>query len=112
MTTEEEVERLRVATREAHEAMKDMKALMKEAREVMGEMLAAVGTDVDERIEAAVADGLKELGTSIEKATDDATEAVYRRFDQITDILLGEGSGRRKGEPSIPELLMERQGKQ
>ena len=49
-----EVEDLRAATRECHEAMKDMKLLMRDARVLIAEIHAAAYSDVHDEIRAAV----------------------------------------------------------
>lgn len=92
-TPEEEVEALRSATREAHEAIADMTRLVREMRALHTQVQEAAGVVFTERMEHHVAEGLTALSTSMAKGIEDATAAVYRRFDTITSILLGEGHG-------------------
>lgn len=101
----DEIEQLREATRLAHEAMKDMKALIREAKTMEAALHEAVSTDVQEIIEACVAAGLASYAETIKDSTAKATEAVFERFDKIGEMLMGESKQQRRryGE-SIPEL--------
>lgn len=102
---EKDLDALREATRVAHEATKDLKAAIKEARSVIAEIKAEAEIQVSERLEAAVKSGLAELDSSIEKAIEDSTDRVYARFDKIADILTGETKkDKQKGEPSMADL--------
>lgn len=95
--TREEVDDLIVRTREAHGVLKDIKAATKElqdtikqANEMQVKLLVTVVHAADEAIGDAVATGLANYSNAITDAIDNATEAVYRRFDVIASILLGE----------------------
>lgn len=102
----DEVAELREATREAHEAMSDMKRLMKEVREVIGELRAAAHVEVDEMITEEVRKGLDAYKAVLDKAIETATESVYARFDKIGDLILGEDSlTKKKGLPSIEDMV-------
>jgi hypothetical protein len=47
-----------------------------------------------------------ELGDATEKAMDEATARVMASFDRLQATLMGEDrQSRRKGRPSIPDLL-------
>lgn len=95
--TREASDDLIVRTREAHAAIKDLKAAIREtkvvikeaeeARQQLASMLAEVVTD---GISIAVEAGLENYSESIENAIEDAVQAVYKRFDAILAILLGE----------------------
>lgn len=94
---------LRDAVREAREALKDLRAERKRWQPLPDQVYG--------RIDQAVAQGLKEYETALETAIKTGTEAVFRRFDQISAILLGEDSqSRRAGDPSIPGLMRDRRG--
>lgn len=93
----EEVDDLIVRTREAHEVLKDIKAATKElndtirhADEAQVQLMAALVRVVDEAIGEAIETGLANYAAAIESSIDQATKAVYERFDIIAGILLGE----------------------
>jgi phosphoenolpyruvate-protein kinase (PTS system EI component) len=106
VSTEAEVAALRAATREAHEAIKDLRAVIREAKEVK-EKLGVEMTDVwDNGMREVVSTGLAEYNTTIKRAIDEATQAVFDRFNVLADRLLGVDKGtRRRGEFSIEELV-------
>jgi hypothetical protein len=85
-----ELAELKQATREAHEAIKDLRTVLAEARVFQAESLAA---QVDTKVHDQVADGLARYQGTLAKAVDDATAAVFRRFDTIVANLLGHDDG-------------------
>lgn len=100
----EEAEELRAATREAHEAMQDMRALIREMGEIEQRLRKTAGEVFEERMMAQVSEGLARYGESIGRAIEDATQAVYKRFDTIADVLLGEDrASRRTGRASLAD---------
>lgn len=102
MTTEEETAALREATRQAHEVLGDLRRAIKDGERLVKE---AADVAIKERFEPVVAQGLKEFGDALGVAIEESTQAVFARFDQITDTLLGEDkASRRRGKPSIPDL--------
>lgn len=102
---EEDADALRVLVREAHEALKDIKATIREAKEAREELSSMTAVAVSESIDLAVSEGLETYAASIEKAIEDATNAVYNRFDVIAATLLGETEqDKRKGEPTMGDL--------
>ena len=103
--SERDLEQLREATRAAHEATKDLRATIRDARSVVEEIERTAGEQVDQRIAAAVAAGLDDYKATLSKAIEQATDAVFARFDTIRATLLGETRGQiRRGE-SIPQLI-------
>jgi hypothetical protein len=57
-------------------------------------------------VQAEVKTGLDEFGKALEKAIETSTDAVYRRFDTLERLLLGEDDKSvRAGRPSIPEMI-------
>lgn len=98
-TTADEVEELRDLIRQMHEALKDGTRLLK-AMETVKEELVSVSQEVfEERIEGVVKEALDGFNVTMIKHIDDATEAVYNRFDVLGRVLLG------KGKKSDIELL-------
>lgn len=107
-TTEEEIADLRAATREAHEAIKGLKEWIKEARKVIPEIETTARKHVDEHLAPVVKSETEKLTAAIDRAIIEADERVNRRFDQLTDILLGEDKrAKRTGKRSIPDLAKE-----
>lgn len=93
----EDIDALIVRTRAAHEALKDLKAGIKEAQDAIKateaaqrHLLVALTQTVDSAIADAIDIGLQNYSTAIEIAIQDAQQAVYDRFDVIAAILLGE----------------------
>jgi len=92
-----DIDALIVRTREAHEVLKDLKQTLKEvkavieiAEEVEVRTIAACHKVINDGIENAVTAGLDNYHAAIDQSITSATDAVYRRFDMIASILLGE----------------------
>ena len=102
----EEAAELRAATREAHEAMQDMRILLEECRAITVEMATIVKVEIDGWISDQVKAGLADYNDTMLGAIDDATEAVYNRFDVLVRILCeGTKAQQRKEGESIPAKL-------
>jgi hypothetical protein len=97
---------LRELIRQAHEATQDLRAAMKEAAALRDSLPAAAEQAVSEKFRAEVESGLVSFHDALGKAIEDATAAVYRRFDTIEKLLLGEDDkSARAGKPSIPQMI-------
>jgi hypothetical protein len=97
---------IRAATREAHEATRDLNAAMKAARELRDEFLNS--DEVLEKLGTLVKAGLDEYDETLQHAIRVAEKAMYNRFDVLTAICLGEDpESVRTGVTSIPQLLRE-----
>ena len=97
---------LRDLIRQAHEVTSDLRAVLREAKAMRDSLPAAAEKAVSERLQAEVESGLESFGKALDKAIDDGTQAVFRRFDGIEKLLLGEDpKSVRQGKPSIPEML-------
>ena len=97
---------LRDLIRQAHEATSDLRAVLREARALRDSLPAAAEQAVTEKFNAEVESGLASFGVALDKAIEDSTQAVFRRFDKIEKLLLGEDDKNvRAGKPSIPELI-------
>ena len=83
-----EVDDLKEIIRQAHEVLGDLRRAMKEARDL-------IENYTDEKVipvlDTRTAAALEEYSGSITKAIQAATDAVYDRFDTITNIMLGKG---------------------
>ncbi len=105
MQSDEEIQALRDATREAHEVLKDLRHATRDAKAVFQIIEGAAQTAVDERVKPVVQSGLEAFAEELRKAVDDATERVFKRFDTIADYLLGEDKrSKRRGKPSIEDV--------
>ncbi len=97
---------LRDLIRQAHEAVSDLRAVLREARAVRDSLPAAAEKAVSERFGAEVESGLESFRKALDKAIDSGTQAVFRRFDRIEHLLLGEDpKSVRAGKASIPQML-------
>jgi len=105
----DKVAELRAATREANEVLKDLHRVVAEGKILVKGIDAAAEVAVLTRMEPVVKEGLQQYAGALKQAIEDATAAVDRRFDQLADIMLGEDkTARRRGKPSIPELIERR----
>jgi len=97
---------LRDLIKRAHEATSDLRTAMREAKAMRDSLPAAAEKAVTEKFQAEVESGLASFGTALDKAIEDGTQAVFRRFDGIEKLLLGEDDKSvRAGKPSIPQML-------
>jgi fructose-1,6-bisphosphatase/inositol monophosphatase family enzyme len=107
----DETEQLRAATREAHEAMKDMRLLMRDARCLITDIQQAVTTEVDKQVKDAVrATIMVQLAVhhqALEESIDEATALVYKRFSEIGDVLMGEDRNPKRAGSAIHQLAQQ-----
>ena len=97
---------LRDLIKRAHEATSDLRAVLREARAVRESLPAAAEKAVSEQLSAEVKAGLDSFQKALDRAVDDGTDAVFKRFDRIEKLLLGEDSKAvRAGKSSIPQLI-------
>lgn len=98
------VEELKQATREARECLKDFRAMQREYRELSDDWETKAGRLMGESAEEA----MKHYFEVVENAIKMATDAVYRRFDTLANIMMGE----EKGKDSIIDLLRKKNEKE
>jgi hypothetical protein len=97
---------LRELLTEGHGLIKDLTRLLREARQVRDTLPAAVTEAAAEKIGTAVDAGLAEYKAALATAIDEATATVFKRFDTLTAICLGEDpKSVRTGVTSVPDLL-------
>ena len=97
---------LRDLIRQAHEATRDLQVALREARAMRDSLPAAAEKAVSEKLSAEVESGLASFGNALDKAVEDGTQAVFRRFDKIEKLLLGEDDKSvRAGKLSIPQMI-------
>lgn len=102
---------IKEATREANEAIQGVKEVMREAKAYRADLETATQKAVDERISEAVAVGLASFQEALDAAIETGTERTYKRFDELTSLLLGEDkANRRRGHESLAELAMKKVG--
>lgn len=97
---------LRELIRQAHEATSDLRAAIREAKTMRDSLPAAAQKAVTEQFSAEVESGLRSFREALDKAIDTGTQAVFRRFDRIEKLLLGEDDKSvRAGKRSIPQMV-------
>ena len=97
---------LRGLIRQAHEATSDLRAVVREAKAVRDSLPAAAEKAVTEQLGAEVKAGLDSFGKELDKAIEVGTRAVFKRFDRIEQLLLGEDAKTvRAGKQSIPQMI-------
>lgn len=104
MTTPTAAEELRELIRDAHAAAKDIRAAVKDAREVTDKLAPQL---VEDRLTKAIEEGLEQYVETVKTAMDQAVEKVDREFQKLADLYI-KGPG--KGQPDLHELAM-RQGR-
>jgi hypothetical protein len=81
-------------------AVRELHGLLQEAKEVKRQLhdeIEAGVVAVRELVDMAVAVQLERMGDSIAEAVNEATARVNKRFDTLSDVLLGEDvKGRKK----------------
>jgi hypothetical protein len=87
--TFDEVEDLRVATRAAHEAIQDLRAVMREAEQIKLEVITAASMAVTEGLSLAIRSGMDTYQRAISEAMEEAVTGIHKRFDTIADQLVG-----------------------
>jgi hypothetical protein len=98
---EEKNEELKMTIREANESLKEIKRAIKEGEKLLESVDVMVKAKFDTLIEAQVIEKLASYDESMKEAVENGTNAVYRRFDLIADILLGETNRRKRDGESI-----------
>ena len=92
-------DQLRAEVREARGTLKDLRAAIKEAREIGPELVRGILT-------AEVARQLDGLGEHTKKAMDDSTSRVIAKFDELFRVITGQDhASRRAGKTSIPDAI-------
>ncbi|MFD3483799.1 hypothetical protein [Streptomyces sp. NPDC058665] len=92
-------EEMRAELREAHETLKDLRRETREARELIPLL-------TDDLFSAEVKKQVDALGRATEAAMAQSVDRVTQQFDKLADTFMGQSrQQRRKGQPSIPELI-------
>lgn len=101
MKPEDIDEKLKETIREARGVLKDLIRERKELEKTIAKI-------VDGRIEDEIEKGLKEFGRALLKAVKTSEAAIFKRFDNLTETLMGEDrQSRKKGNAPLEVLLVE-----
>lgn len=87
-------------------ATRELRGAVKEANDTIEKLAAAVHDMVQADVDFAVSEQIGKLAEETRKATDDATAAIYKRFDRITNVLLAgnDRQGRTDGGLDLRKL--------
>jgi hypothetical protein len=112
MVAETEKAELKRLTREAHEAIQELK----QAKADLEETWKRVRRDIEDQIEAEVAQRVEQMTDFVGEATERATNMIFERYTQLAEIMLGETKQEqrkrtRTGEPSLSDMLVRASGK-
>ena len=107
MSTAAEIEALRAATREAHEALKDLRTERRAVQQLVDGIEGRVQRAVAALIETQVTEQLAALGKVTRKAMDDSVAKVHREFDRLERIF----TGRDNSHEPLEDLILRRQGR-
>ena len=89
---------LREATRAAHEATQDLRGALREAKALLE---ATMPEQVRAKVTEILLPKVQEMADTIAENTAEATAAVFRRFDTMTETLLGEVPGEEPLEDTV-----------
>jgi len=92
-------ENLKVLLAEANGMCGDLRRLIKEAKEAT---TINVEEAVDEKVNDLVREHIEALGKETAKAIEDTTQAIFKRFDDLTETMLGT---RTRDMPPIDEII-------
>jgi hypothetical protein len=103
--TSDEIAEIRAAVREGHELLRDLNLAIREAKNLLKDFPQAAIDKIDEGVIKGLEHFQNELGIAIEQAT----AGVFRRFDTIAAICLGEdpqsvAEGKRTLESIIQDM--------
>ncbi len=105
-TPEKDAAMLKDLTRKAHEAVQELKGVIREARQVRKELTDACEVEIRTRLEPVVKLHIRELTAATDKAIEATSDAIDKRFDTIVDIMLGEDKhSQRRGRLSIVQMV-------
>ena len=90
---------LNTATERAHQAISDMRAERKLLSALLIEVREATQQRAEALIEAAVVPNVEKMNAALLKATDQATDQVFARFEKLAKMITGE-----EGHPDRPPL--------
>jgi vacuolar-type H+-ATPase subunit H len=102
----QKIAELREVISEANGMMKDLHAAIKEARGLHAEIRTDLETRFDDLAGQIVREGLEEYKSSLERAIEEATQGLYKKFDNIVNVLMAEDKdSKRQGRPTTLQVL-------
>lgn len=101
MNEEAKIKELKAATRAANEALADLKAERKACEKLVKDTLQKL----EDLIRIEVEKQVDALGEATQDAIDKTQKRIFKKFDELAAILLGEDE---KDKESIPELIERR----
>lgn len=102
--TGDDIKALKDATREAHEAIQGLREVMREAKQVTDTLRTVLDDVIKQQIQERVDAGLRNYVADIKRATDEATDAVFKRYDILTDTLLGTTKAHLRNGESMEDM--------
>ena len=100
----DEVEAMRNLMRELHETIQEAKLVHRELLEAKDSLQGQVDSIVIDR----VAENMEALSAATQKAIDDSTESVFKRFDELFERLThGLEKGKRHKRKSLIDIVEE-----
>lgn len=114
MTTKDEIDELKAATRAAHATIKDLNTVIRDAERTIGQLRELVDTEshkaVDEILAREAKAGLDKLGEVVKTVTDEATVRIKERFalvDEQLELMLKMGDSLRdRANPPVVDASM------
>jgi len=104
--SEQKIEELRIATREANETLRDLKTILRDLKHERAEIEKMIETQFDKKISVQVADTLASYNETIKEAMQAGVDHVLNEFDKLEGIMLGtDPKSKRAGKASLPELV-------
>lgn len=103
---DQKLELLEKALKDANLVLADFKSTIREGRALLADIKKVVEDRCEEVVGDAVSDSLAKLGHATEKAIEDTEAGIFKRFDDLFAMLMGEDKkSRKKHETSITELI-------
>lgn len=90
----DEVTALREATREAHEAIKDLSRLLRESQKARAELQTAIADLTHERIEQETACQILAMADRLKVFMDESVDHVLKQFARLERLVLGDERNR------------------
>jgi hypothetical protein len=103
---DEEIAALNALVREAHEAIKDLTALMRQAERVGDELRNVIHTEFQAQMNATAESVMADYSDHVMAAVKTSEAAVFKRFDELSAALLDvTKSERRRGFVGLEDLV-------
>ncbi len=104
----DEVSALREATREAHEAIKDLTRLLRESQTARSDLQNAIAYLTHERIEKEISSQILEMAERLKVLMSESVDTVLKQFARLERLVLGDERDRTKPTLMQVAAAMER----